>query len=130
MRALHHLAQAAAIVLIVELIFVLLIILAISGGLAFGFRWVRKKEATAFDYADRYTKLGADYVHRGTDYAALPFLKAGHLTGRVEGTLKALQVRVRQSRQSGAVSPTVGSTPPPPADPATTPEPQATPPSE
>ena len=112
MAILDHFAQAAAVLLLVELMVVLIIFLAIAGGLAFGLRWVRGKTSWAFGYADKYSQLAAQYAHKATDYAALPVIKAGRIASQVEGTLQSIKTRVRMLRRPQ---------PPVPAGPMTTP---------
>jgi hypothetical protein len=98
MGVLEHLAQAAAVILLFELIVVVLVFLAVTGGLAFGLHWIRGKTDPAFSRVNEYTGIGTGYVHRGTAYAALPFLKVGGIAATMGGTLDAIEKRVRQNR--------------------------------
>jgi hypothetical protein len=95
MTILNDLAQAAAVLLLLELFVVLLIFLAIAGGLAFGLRWARGKTQPTFDLVNRYVGMGARYVHMGTDYAAKPVLLAASFAERVKGTAQAIRREVR-----------------------------------
>jgi hypothetical protein len=96
MTVLNHLAQVAAIILILELMVVLLIFLAVAGGLAFGLRWVNGKADTAFKQANEYTQKAAGYVRTGTGYAALPVIQVRRHAETVGATVQAVKQRVRQ----------------------------------
>lgn len=98
MYVLEHLAYAAAVILIFELIVLILVFLGMSGGLAFGLHWVRGKTGPAFTKVNQYSETGTEYVHRGTDYATLPIVKAGRVAGTISGTLDAINRMVRQNR--------------------------------
>lgn len=100
MSVLHHLAQAAAVILLVELLVVLIIFLAVAGGLAFGLRWVRGKTDWAFDKANGYLALVPKYTHVGTDLAAKPFILGGGGVARVAATLEAIRRQIRQNQMS------------------------------
>ena len=96
MTVLEHLAQAAAVILLLELLVGVLIFLAISGGLAFGLHWVRTKTSPAFTKVNQYTETGTGYVHRGTDYLALPVILAGRYASFTTGAVHSIQRRVRR----------------------------------
>jgi len=98
---LNHLAQAAAILLIGELLVVLIIFLAIAGGLAFGLRWVRGKTGWAMTRADTGLKTAQTYVDKGTTMAAKPMIVAHGWFATAEGTLLALQSEARRIRGAG-----------------------------
>lgn len=98
MFVLEHLAQAAAIILLFELLIVVLIFLALSGGLAFGLHWVRGKIGWVNEKANRYSHLGARYVHKATDYAALPLILLGRYAAQAKGTAQAIRDEVRRRR--------------------------------
>lgn len=114
---LHHLAQAAATILLLELLVVLLIFLAISGGLAFGFHWLNGKTEWAFGKANTYVGIGRRAIHTGTDYIALPFVKVSGFVDSTKATARALRSTVRLGRERQDV---VAARPVPPALEATT----------
>ena len=126
MAVLDHFAQAAAVILLVELMVVLIIFLAIAGGLAFGLRWVRGKTGWAFGYANKYSDLAAVYVRKATDYAALPVIKAGRFAAQIEGTLESIKTRVRTLRRAQPPVPAGPMTTPTTSQPATAVEPAET----
>jgi hypothetical protein len=113
MSVLDHLAQAAAVILLVELLVVVIIFAAVTGGLAFGLRWVRGKTGWAFGYADKYNRLAARYIDKGSDYVAKPFLVGGRIAGTVKGTALAIRREVRRLERpfSPAMSQTVAAAP-------------------
>jgi hypothetical protein len=115
----HHLAQAAAVILLVELLVVLLIFLGVAGGLAFGLHWVRGKSGWAFEQANGYLPLVTKYSRVGTGFVAKPFILGGGAGARVRVTLDAIQRQVRENRESstGAEPAIVASRP---IDPAAT----------
>jgi hypothetical protein len=96
MTILNHLAQAAAIILILELMVVLLVFLGVAGGLAFGFRWVNGKSGTGFKLAREYSQKAAKYVHEGTGFAALPVIKVRRFGETVGVTAEAVKRQVRR----------------------------------
>jgi hypothetical protein len=100
----NHLAEAAAVILLIELIVVILIFAGISGGLAFGLRWVRGKTGWAFETANAYIRIGAQYLHTGTDYAAKPLIQAGAFADKIRRLTRAIQDQVRRSRESEATT--------------------------
>lgn len=102
MSVLNHLAQAAAIILLLELLVVVLVFLGISGGLAFGLHWVNGKTDWAFEKVNAYNSRATRYVHIGTDYAAKPFIVAGGLVGTVRGTIGGIEQRVHEIRAEQA----------------------------
>lgn len=103
MFILEHLAQAAAVILILELMVLLIIFLAISGGLVFGLHWVQGKTDFAFGKANEYVGIGSGYVRKGTGYVGLPVIVSGRYAGIARGTLDAIkrQVRRNEARESG-----------------------------
>ena len=120
MSVLNHLADAAAVILLIELIVVIVIFAGVSGGLAFGLRWVRGKTGWAFEKANAYIRIGAQYLHSGTDYAAKPLIQAGAFADKIKSLTRAIQDQVRRSRESEATTqPTsVAATRSPSAEPA------------
>ena len=100
MSILQHLAQAAAVILLIELLVVLLVFLGISGGLAFGLRWTRGKTNWAFEKINTYSAIGHKYIHKGTDYLALPVIRVSGAAEQVQGTLRSLQQHVRRIQAS------------------------------
>jgi phage tail tape-measure protein len=111
---LNHLGQAAAIILLIELLVVLMIFLAVAGGLAFGLHWVRGKTDWAFGKINIYAGKGTGLIHKGTDYLALPFIKATGAAATARATLDAIERRVRQIQASRPVRPPVAARPVPP----------------
>ena len=99
MDVLHHLAQAAAFILLFQLFVVLLLFLGISGGLAFGLHWMRGKTRWAFGKADESLPKMVALIHTGTDYIAKPVIMGGGTVERVTRTVDALQSRVRTIRR-------------------------------
>lgn len=95
MSVLDHLARAAAVLLLMELLVVVIIFAVVSGGLAFGLRWVRGKSGFAFQRANTYLELAANKVHVGTDYAAKPVIAVSGFTGTVKATAEAIRTKVR-----------------------------------
>jgi len=99
----NHLAEAAAVILLIELIVVIVILAGISGGLAFGLRWVRGKTGWAFEKANAYIRLGAMFLHTGTDYAAKPLIHTSAFADKIISLTREIQAQVRRSRAPGAV---------------------------
>lgn len=99
MSVLNHIAQAAAVILLIELLVVIFVFLGIAGGLAFGLRWVRGKTGWAFGKANTYAGMGTGYLHKGMDYAAKPFILAGGWADRVKGTAGSLRDQAREARR-------------------------------
>ncbi len=100
MSILHHLAQAAAVILLVELLIVLIIFLAVAGGLAFGLHWVRGKTDWAFERANGILALVPKYTRTGTDVVAKPFILGGGGVTRALVTLETIRRQVRASRKA------------------------------
>jgi hypothetical protein len=98
----HHIAQAAAILLILELWVVLIIFLAISGGLAYGLRWGRGKLGPLLEKANEYLAMVPKYTEKGSDYAAKPVIVAGGFAETVKTTVSALERRIREVRAAQA----------------------------
>ena len=99
MSVLNHIAQAAAVILLIELLVIIFVFLGIAGGLAFGLRWARGKTGWAFGKANTYVSLATGYLHKGMDYAAKPFILAGGWADRVKGTAVALRDQAQQARR-------------------------------
>jgi hypothetical protein len=114
----NHLAEAAAVILLIELIVGILIFAGIWGGLAFGLRWVRGKTGEAFRKVNAYARLGAQYLHTGTDYAAKPLIQTSAFADKLGSLTRAIQEQVRRNHESGAAAPS-----PVTARPGTTAEP-------
>ena len=111
MSVLNHLAQAAAVILLIELLVVLLAMVAVAGGLAFGLHWVLGKADWAFDKVNDYVALGVKYLHQGTDFAGKPFIVTSAWAERVKGTARAVQQRARADRGSRLEMVTIASGP-------------------
>jgi hypothetical protein len=114
MDILNHLGQAAAVLLLLELLVVLVIFLAIAGGLAFGLRFGRGKLGPLLEKVNGYLPLVPKYMHVGTDYAAKPLIVASGFADTVKVTLAALERRIRELRAAHAAREAVT----PPASPA------------
>jgi hypothetical protein len=93
---LNHLAQAAAIILLLELMVVLLVFLAVAGGLGFGLHWVNGKSERASELLRKYTGKSRGYVHTGTDYAALPVVVTKKYARTAGAAAEAVRRRVRE----------------------------------
>lgn len=104
MTILHHVAQAAAVILLIELLVVLLLFLGVAGGLAFGLHWVRGKTDWAFDKANGYLSLVPKYTHTGTGLVAKPFILGGGVGTRLLVTLDAVRRQIRENRKHTASS--------------------------
>lgn len=104
MTVLHHLAQAAAVILLVELLVALALFLGVAGGLAFGLHWVRGKSDWAFGKANEYLPLAVRYTHSASDAVAKPFVTGAGWLERVKVTAEAVrrQVPQRAKTRSGA----------------------------
>jgi hypothetical protein len=100
MSVLKHLAQAAAVILLLELMVVLLIFLGISGGLAWGLRWSRGKAAIGIARVNAELPKVSEYTERATDVAAAPFIKVAGVVENVKATRDAIQRIVRWGRAS------------------------------
>ena len=111
MTVIHHLAQAAAVILLTELLVMLLLFLGIAGGLAFGLHWVRGKTDWAFEKANGYLALVPRYTHVGTGFVAKPFVLGGGTTARVLVTLEALRRQARAARAARTESASTAITP-------------------
>lgn len=98
MDVLDHLAQAAAVILLIELLVVLLLFLAIAGGLAFGLRWVRGKSDPLFARANSVVRRVPGYVERASDVAASPVIKLAGIMRNVKVTAETLRGYVRGGR--------------------------------
>ena len=116
MDILNHLAQAAAVLLLLELLVVLIIFLAICGGLAFGLRWGRGKLAPLLEKANSYLPLIPKYTQVGSDYATMPLVKAAGFVATARVVLAELERRIRESRAAGSPTGPVAARPIPPAD--------------
>jgi hypothetical protein len=101
---LDHLAQAAAILLLIELSVFLLIFCIVTGGLAFGLRWVRGRTGSVFGKANYYVELAAKDVHMATDYVAKPVIVASGFAETARATAVAVRSRVRTLRSSASTS--------------------------
>lgn len=95
---LRILGLAAAELLLLELLVVLIIFLAIAGGLAFGLRWVRGKTDWAFGKVNTYVPIGVRYIHQATDYAALPVIKLGGFAEATKATAQGIRARIQALR--------------------------------
>jgi len=95
MKVLDHLAQAAAVLLLAELLVLVLIFVGLAGGLAFGLRWVRGKTTFAAEKATWALKLVDKYVDRALDIAVQPIIKVSGFAETVKGALHAIQRRVK-----------------------------------
>lgn len=108
MTFLDHVAQAAAIILILELMVVLLIFIGIAAGLAFGLRWINIKAEMGFKVARDYSRKAAGYVHTGTGYAATPVIvvrKYAETAGAVAGAIKQRVRHIEVAREAVPASP-------------------------
>jgi hypothetical protein len=114
MSVLDHLAQAAAVIMLIELLVVLLVFLGIAGGLAFGLRWGRGKLTGVYEQVNKYSRMGAGYVDTGMHKAAQPFIMLGAGFTRLEATLEGIREQVRLARMPAApaVAPPVPAPPP------------------
>jgi hypothetical protein len=119
---LNHLGQAAAIILLIELLVILMIFLAIAGGLAFGLHWVRGKTDWAFGKVNTYVAKGTELIHKGTGYLALPVLKAAVVATTVRGTVDEIERRIRQLDAARRKRPPIAARPVPPPPPIQDPE--------
>jgi len=123
MSVMNHLAQAAAMLLLLEVLVVAMIFAAVSGGLAFGLHWVNGKTGWAFGKVHGYLALGRKYTHLATDYAGKPFILLGGWTDRIETTVgslrrQALELQARRSApREVAARPIEPALPAPPTDP-------------
>ena len=99
------LGEAAAIILLLELLIVLLIFVAIAGGMAFGLRWVNGKTEWAFGKANGWVEVGQRYLHKGTDLAVTPLIMSFALADRILGTAESLrrQVHELQARRTESI---------------------------
>jgi hypothetical protein len=121
----HHFGQAAAILLLIELVILLIVFTAIAGGLAFGLYWARGKTGSAFGKVNDFLPVAVRYMHQGADYAAKPFILASGTAETIKGTAQA----IRREASEGVSRPTAAGvtySPPPPAEPPPV-EPAATP---
>ena len=116
MDVLHHLAQAAAVLLLLELLVVLLLFLGISGGLAFGLWWGRGKLGPLLEKANSYLPLIPKYTQIGTDYAAKPLILAGGFAETVRVTIAALERRIRELQAAAEAPEPVAARPVSPAE--------------
>ncbi len=108
MNILNHLGQAAALLLLLELMVILIVFLAVAGGLAFGLRWVENKSDWAFGKVNGYLPLVTKYTRLGSDYVALPFIKVGGFVSTVKGTASAIERRIRTLRVASRPVPPPG----------------------
>jgi hypothetical protein len=69
-------AHIAVILLSIEAFVLLLIPLAITGGLWYGVRWLRRKLPPLFAQARKYLAQAHLYAERGSATAAAPFIAA------------------------------------------------------
>jgi hypothetical protein len=96
---LRHLAQAAAILLFLELFVLLMIFLGISGGLAFGLRWVRGKTRVASIKGNELSLTVRRYVHQGTDIAAKPVIATASAAEMIKATAQSIRSQVGDARR-------------------------------
>lgn len=102
MTVLNDVAAVAGAILLLELFVVVAIFLAVSGGLAFGLRWVNGKTEWAFGKLNGYLPVVRKYRDLGFDYAGKPFILAGGWWSRAAATLLAIRQTVRGQRVAWA----------------------------
>ena len=83
-------AYIAMILISLEACVLLLIPLAITSGLWYGVRWLRRKLPPLFAQARRYLALAHMNVERGTAAAVAPLVAAHALAAQVSAVLNAL----------------------------------------
>ncbi len=102
MTVLNDVAAVAGAILLLELFVVVAIFLAVSGGLAFGLRWVNGKTEWAFGKVNGFLPQVRKYRELGLDYAGKPFILAGGWWSRGTTTLLAIRQTVRGQRVAWA----------------------------
>lgn len=122
MNVLNHLGQAAAIILLLELLVVLIVFLAIAGGLAFGSHWVNGKTEWAFGKVNTGNDFLRRWIHRGTGIAVTPLILALGWGDRVRATVGGVREQVRQLEARRTPQLEVASRLIPPPEPAEEPE--------
>lgn len=81
--------------LLIQLIVLILVLLGVAGGLAFGLRWTRGKVGWASDTANTYLGKATHYLDMGLNYAALPVIKASATAEMLKATSRSVRQRVR-----------------------------------
>src|SRR5947209_11730706 len=107
MTWLDDLGQAAAVILLIELLVMLIIFLALAGGLAFGLWWVRGKAPVGYEKVNGYLPLARKYTHQATDMAAMPLIKTAGFVERIAVTLDSLRRSTEAPAESAAAAPSV-----------------------
>ncbi len=102
MTVLNDVGAIAGAILLLELFVAVAVFLGVSGGLAFGLRWVNGKTEWAFGKVNGYLPLVRKYRDLGLDYAGKPFILAGGWWSRGSGTLLAIRRTVREQRVAWA----------------------------
>ncbi len=102
MTVLNDVGAIAGAILLLELFVAVAVFLGVSGGLAFGLRWVNGKTEWAFGKVNGYLPLVHKYRDLGLDYAGKPFILAGGWWSRGSGTLLSIRRTVREQRVAWA----------------------------
>lgn len=105
MPVLNHLAQAAAVLLLFELIVLVLIFAALGGGIAFGLHWLRGKARPTMETTLSLIGRFRRYLRVGSDYAAKPFISLEGALTAVGAGADSLRRRVRATRISSPALP-------------------------
>lgn len=111
MTVLNDLAHAAAVLLLIELLVVVLIFLAVAGGLGFGTHWLNGKTGVAFAKINGFVPKAISYVDRAGGYAAKPFIAANGLVAMVRTSIQSLASRGRGRAISPSPVPAYSGTP-------------------
>ncbi|HEX8918034.1 MAG TPA: hypothetical protein VF898_06000 [Chloroflexota bacterium] len=108
MSVLNHIAQVAAVILLIEVIVVVLLMGGIFGGLAFGLRWVRGKVGLVSRHANHYLALGRSWLDKGLNAAALPVIKGAAWSDQLGATVAGVRTRVRDLQLRRQAVPAAG----------------------
>jgi hypothetical protein len=120
MSVMNHLADAAAALLLLELLLVVTIFAVLCGGLAFGLYWVNGKTEWAFGLLNGLLPPVRKYASLAMDVVAKPFILLGTWTERIEATVGSLQrqiAAVQASKPSEETAPVPAEPVQPPIDP-------------
>jgi hypothetical protein len=103
MDLLTHLAEAASLILIAELLVMLVLLAAVSLGLAYGPHWLVGKSGDAFEKVNAQLPTAKGYVHTGNEVARKPFIQLNRLTEAVTQRTLALRDRLQAARSRQSV---------------------------
>ncbi|MGH2448616.1 MAG: hypothetical protein ACRDFS_08445 [Chloroflexota bacterium] len=107
MPILNHFAQAAAILLLGQLIVLLLVFAVIAGLVVFGLRFGRRRSQPGLQRANSLLAIAQSKVHQGTDMVARPVIALAGATDTMRATAMAIRHKVRGEPEPEPLPPTL-----------------------